>query len=168
MVDYILNISADDAGGKAGATELRKEGLVFEKVGKDPAWEARVRSTVNAVDDFCKIRHPHDKPIHKILTMFEGSKQEPIDAANPTAGTKQVLSGKPQLSGYAAFDSIKGASDLLLKCKVKNDGGKKAYTYVTSGSENVEGKVSGGIVLEQEIPADACALWAKIQEAVKV
>lgn len=174
MVDYILEASVDDAGGKAGVSELRKEGLVFEKVGKDPAWEARKRATVAAVDDFCKIRHPAAKPLHKILTMFEGSKQEPIDANNPTAGSRQVLNGKPLLSGYATFDQIKGAADLLLKLEVKNNNGKREFVYVLGPSpKNVEGKVSGGIVLgskdnEFEIPADACAVWAKLLEAVKV
>lgn len=165
LTQYVLGESLDSAGGKDGASALREEKLVFEKVGKDPSWEARKTGTLSAVDRFCRIRHPEDKFISKVLTMFEGSKQEPVDSNNPTAGSKQVPSGRPLLSGYATFDQVKGASDFLIKTHKETLAGKTTYQYVTGGPLNAEGKLRGRLGLNEKIEADACALWSRMLEA---
>lgn len=162
LVDYVL-----DHGDTSDSSDLRQDNLIFSKVGKDQGWEARKRATVRCVDKFCKLKRPDGKPLHRVITMFEGTKQMPNDAANPTAGSKQVLTGLPLLSGFGVFDQIKGALNFLFKTDVKAVDGKKSYSYVTGGSKNLEGKIQG-VPFDVDIPADSVALFKRLLEAYKV
>jgi hypothetical protein len=164
IVDYVL-----DKGVANNASDLREANLIAEKVGKDQSWEARKRATVRAVDKFGQLRRPDGKLLHKFLTMFEASRQVPVDSNNPTAGSKQELTGLPLMSGFGVFDQIKGAADFVLKTKVVvKEGGKVfEYSYITGGPENVEGKVRGPR-FDVSIPADAAAFFDRIVEACDV
>ena len=164
VVDYVLD--KGEVSGTSGPTDLRGENLVMEKVGKGESWEARKRATVRCVDKFCTLKRPDGKAIHKFMTMFEGSRQVPVDRDNPTAGSRQELTGLPLLSGFGVFDQIKGATDLVIKTAVKDkEGGKvKEYKYYTGGPQNVEGKVRA-LELDIEIAPDAAALFNALIDA---
>lgn len=164
IVDYVL-----DKGVANNASDLREANLIAEKVGKDQSWEARKRATVRAVDKFGQLRRPDGKLLHKFLTMFEASRQVPVDSNNPTAGSKQELTGLPLMSGFGVFDQIKGAADFVLKTEVLvKEGGKVfEYKYITGGPKNGEGKVRGPR-FDVEIPADAAAFFDRIVEACDV
>lgn len=162
LSEYVGDMQGANKDKERG--DFRDSGLVLES----QDWGAIRNATIRKGNEFLSAKKPNGKPLHKILTCHETVISKYIDPTKPLAGTNYVESYKPMLQG-AGGQLLMGGFDLIIRTKVVtkkgDDGERREYYYVTSGSQNLVAK-NRGFILKPEEPADMAYLFEIIKKGM--